>query len=81
MSANAAMEVCLLSGANLATLAPDEFKRKTAKALKQALSAQIGVSRFQQRLFSEDGSALPLRGSFRWWYWIFIQLMPNKTNK
>ena len=53
------MEVCFLSGANLAALAPDEFEGKTAKAVKQALAVQIGVTRFQQRLFSEDGSEIP----------------------
>ena len=53
------MEVCLLSGATLAALAPDEFEGKTAKAVKQALSVQIGVTRFKQRLFSEDGSEIP----------------------
>ena len=24
---------------------------------------------------------LPLQWSFRWWFWIFIQLMPSETNK
>ena len=59
MSATAAMEVCFLSGATLAALAPDEFEGKTAKAVKQALAVQIGVIRFKQRLFSEDGSEIP----------------------
>ena len=59
MSTNAAMEVCFLSGATLAALAPDEFEGKTAKAVKQALAVQIGVIRFKQRLFSEDGSEIP----------------------
>ena len=53
------MEVCFLSGATLATLAPDEFEGKIAKAVKQALAVQIGVTRFKQRLFSEDGSEIP----------------------
>ena len=58
MSATAAMEVCFLSGATLAALAPDEFEGKTAEAVKQALAVQIGVIRFKQRLFSEDGSEI-----------------------
>ena len=53
------MEVCLLSGATLAALAPDEFEGKTAKAVKQALAVHTGVTRFRQRLFSEDGSEIP----------------------
>jgi len=53
------MEVCFLSGATLATLAPDEFEGKIAKAVKQALAVQIGVTRFKQRLFDEDGSEIP----------------------
>eukprot|EP00435_Cladocopium_sp_Y103_P053574 s627_g17.t1 len=56
ISANAAMEVCFLSGETRAALAPDEFEGKTAKAVKQALEVQIGVTRFRQRLFSEHGS-------------------------
>ena len=48
------MEVCFLSGVSLA-LALEEFEGKTAKAVKQALAVQIGVSRFRQRLFSELG--------------------------
>eukprot|EP00435_Cladocopium_sp_Y103_P003126 s2634_g1.t1 len=46
-------------GATLAALAPDEFEGKTAKAVKQALAVQIGVTRFRQRLFSECGSEIP----------------------
>ena len=53
------MEVCFLPGATLATLAPDEFEGKNAKAVKQALAVQIGVTRFKQRLFDEDGSEIP----------------------
>eukprot|EP00435_Cladocopium_sp_Y103_P020773 s2213_g5.t1 len=55
----AAMEVSLLSGETGATLAPDEFEGKTAKAVKQALEVQIGVTRFRQRLYSNDGSEIP----------------------
>ena len=53
------MEVCFLSGETRATLAPDEFEGKTAKAVKQALAVQVGVTRFRQRLYSEDGSEIP----------------------
>jgi len=53
------MEVCFLSGAALAALAPDEFEGKTAKAVKQALAVRIGVARFRLRLFSEHGSEIP----------------------
>ena len=52
------MEVCFLSGETRATLAPDEFEGKTAKAVKQALAVQVGVTRFRQRLYSEDGSEI-----------------------
>ena len=56
------MEVCFLSGATVAALARHEFEGKTAKAVKQALAPQIGVTRFKLRLFSEDGSEmLPLQ--------------------
>ena len=53
------MEVCFLSGETRATLAPDEFEGKTAKAVKQALAVQVDASRFRQRLYSEDGSEIP----------------------
>ena len=53
------MEVCFLSGETRGTLAPDEFEGKTAKAVKQALAVQIGVTRFRQRLYSKDGSEIP----------------------
>lgn len=51
------MEVCFLaSGETLTVLATDDFQDKTAKAVKQVLAAQAGVSRFRQRLFRENGS-------------------------
>ena len=53
------MEVCFLSGDTRATLAPDEFEGKSPKSVKQALAAQIGVTRFRQRLYSKDGSEIP----------------------
>eukprot|EP00435_Cladocopium_sp_Y103_P071055 s145_g36.t1 len=53
------LEVCfLVSGEKLAALALNEFEEKTAKAVKQTLADQIRVTRFRQRLFSEDGSEI-----------------------
>ena len=50
-----AMEVCFLaSGETLAVL--DEMEGQTAKEVKQALAAKVGISRFKQRFFVEDGS-------------------------
>ena len=54
-----AMEVRFLaSGEKLAGLAADEFEGKTARAVKEALAKQVGVTRFRQRFFSEDGSEI-----------------------
>ena len=50
------MEVRFLSGETLTQLGADEFQG-TAKALKQSLAAQIGASRFRQKLFL-DGSEI-----------------------
>ena len=48
------MEVCFLtSGETLTVL--DELQGQTAKAVKKALTAKLGISRFKQRLFVEDG--------------------------
>ena len=48
------MEVCFLaSGERAAVLDAAEFEGQTAKAVKQALAAEIGVTRFRQRLFLE----------------------------
>jgi hypothetical protein len=50
------MEVCYLtSGETFAVLAADEFEGKSAKVVKQSLVAQVGVSRFRQKLWREDG--------------------------
>eukprot|EP00435_Cladocopium_sp_Y103_P039169 s837_g10.t1 len=52
-----AMEVCFLaSGERVAVLDAADFKGKTAKAVKQALAAEIGTTRFRQRLFLEGGA-------------------------
>ena len=48
----------LLSGETLAVLDPNEFEGKSAMAMKQSLAPQVGVSRFRQRLFREDGSEI-----------------------
>ena len=46
------MEVCFLtSGETLAVL--DALQGQTAKAVKKALTAKLGISRFKQRLFVE----------------------------
>ena len=51
------MEVCFLaSGERAAVLDAAEFEGKSAKAVKQALAAKIGATRFRQRLFL-DGEA------------------------
>ena len=50
------MEVRFLaSGETLAALDQDVFDGKTAREVKQTLAAHVGVSRFRQRLFTEDG--------------------------
>ena len=51
------MEVYFLaSGELLARLAAADFEGKTAKVVKKLLTTQLGVSRFRQKLFVEDGS-------------------------
>ena len=50
------MEVCFLSSGETLTVLDDELQGKTGKAVKKALAAKVGISRFQQRLFVEDGS-------------------------
>ena len=51
-----AMEVRFLaSGEILTTLDQDVFDGKTAREVKQTLAAHVGVCRFRQRLFTEDG--------------------------
>ena len=56
-----AMEVCFLaSGQRVAVLEAAEVEGKSAKAVKQALAAKIGVTRFRQKLFLEgDGGEIP----------------------
>ena len=50
------MEVRFLaSGEILTTLEQDVFDGKTAREVKQTLAAHVRVSRFRQRLFTEDG--------------------------
>ena len=55
------MEVCFLaSGEKIAVLEAAEFEGKSAKAVKQALVAKIGVTIFRQRLFLEgDAVEIP----------------------
>ena len=63
------MQVTALSGTTVAQLDQDEFLHmvesgKSIRDLKQLLSAQVGCSRFQQRLFSDEIELLddmPLR--------------------
>ena len=50
------MEVRFLaSGEVLTALDQDVFDGKTAREVKQTLAAHVGVSRFRQRLYVEDG--------------------------
>ena len=50
------MEVCFLaSGEQLTVLDADEFRGQSAKTVKQSLAAHVGVTRFRQKLFWEDG--------------------------
>jgi hypothetical protein len=48
------MEVFRISGETLAVLDSDEFEGKPAKAVKQALAAKVGISRFKQKFLVED---------------------------
>ena len=50
----------MASGERVATLDAAEFEGKTGKAVKQALAAKIGITRFRQRLFLEnDANEIP----------------------
>ena len=52
----AAMEVAFLaSGEQLTVLDADEVQGQSAKTVKRSLAAQVGVTRFRQKLFWEDG--------------------------
>ena len=46
------------SGEDIASFDAVEFWNKSAKELKQRLSAQIGYTRFRQKLILEDGSEM-----------------------
>ena len=50
----AAMEFCFLASGETLTVLEDELKGQTAKAVKKALAAKVGISRFKQRFFGED---------------------------
>ena len=51
------MEVCFFaSGERVARFDAADFEGKTCKAVKQALTDEIGISRFRQRLFLENGA-------------------------
>jgi ankyrin repeat protein len=52
------MDVHLLVSGELVASLHDDFEGKTPRAVKQKLAAQVGVSRFRQRLFWEDGSEI-----------------------
>eukprot|EP00435_Cladocopium_sp_Y103_P066594 s32_g28.t2 len=55
-----AMEVRFLaSGEKLTVLDGEEFQGHSAKTVKQSLAARLGVTRFRQRLFWENGSEIP----------------------
>lgn len=45
-----------VSGEVLAVV--DKYEGKTAKAIKQSVAAQMGVTRFRQRFFLEDGCGI-----------------------
>ena len=49
------MEVCFLTSGETLTVLDDELQGKKAKAVKKALAAKVGISRFKHRLFSENG--------------------------
>ena len=53
------MEVAFLaSGELLTVLDVDEVQGQSAKTVKQSLAAQVGVTRFRQKLFWEGGSEI-----------------------
>lgn len=50
------MEVCfLVSGETAAVLEAAEFEGQPVKFLKRSLASQLGISRFRQKLFVDDG--------------------------
>eukprot|EP00435_Cladocopium_sp_Y103_P063648 s485_g25.t1 len=48
-------KVCFLTSGETLTVLDDELQGKKAKTVKKALAAKVGISRFKQRLFVEDG--------------------------
>ena len=50
------MEVCFLTSGERFTVLEGDLQGQTAKAVKKALAAKFGISRFTQRCFVEDGS-------------------------
>ena len=50
------MEVCFLTSGETLTVLDDELQGKTAKAVKKALAAKVGISRFKQHFFVDGGS-------------------------
>ena len=52
------MEVCFLTSGETLAVLEDELQGQTAKAVKKALAAKVGISRFKQRFFVEDGSEI-----------------------
>ena len=50
------MEVCFLTSGDTLTVLDDELQGKKVKEVKKALAAKLGISRFKQRFFVEDGS-------------------------
>ena len=84
------MEVCFLaSGERVATLDAADFEGKTCKAVKQALTAEIGVTRFRQRLFWKMVTVRsqmmrflpPCQKRFSWWSWNFARPMQKKRRR
>ena len=50
------MEICFLASGETLTFLEDELQGQKARAVKKALAAKVGISRFKQRCFVEDGS-------------------------
>ena len=47
-----------ISGEDIAVLHTDELEETSAETLKEHLAPIVGITRFRQRLFSEDGSEI-----------------------
>ena len=52
------MEVCFLTSGETLTVLEDKLQGKRAKSVKKDLAAKVGISRFKQRFFLEDGSEI-----------------------